>query len=128
MSPATYNQPSMTGNWVFFGWKQLEDLTEYNSNHGIYRNINLISGVQLPWSYASKFDGEWVEGTVTNAVYGFWTITGKYFCTAPDTWKKITCIYIKDEFNRWIPMNGTATDSTSFSVNINGTWKKEVYK
>ena len=126
-SPATYNQPSMTGNWVFFGWKQPENMAEFNDTHGIYRNINLIHGVQLPWSYASKFDGDWIEGTVTNTIYGFWTITGKYFCVDQNDWKKITCIYIKDSDGRWIPMNGTSSDSTSFSVNINGTWKKEVY-
>lgn len=126
-SPATYNQPSMTGNWVFFGWKQPENMAEFNDTHGIYRNINLINGVQLPWSYASKFDGDWIEGTVTNTIYGFWTITGKYFCVDQNDWKKITCIYVKDSDGRWIPMNGTSSDSTSFSVNINGTWKKEVY-
>ena len=126
-SPATYNQPSMTGNWVFFGWKQPENMSEFNDTHGIYRNINLINGVQLPWSYASKFDGDWIEGTVTNTIYGFWTITGKYFCVDQNDWKKITCIYVKDSDGRWIPMNGTSSDSTSFSVNINGTWKKEVY-
>ena len=126
-SPATYNQPSMTGNWVFFGWKQPENMAEFNDTHGIYRNINLISGVQLPWSYASKFDGDWIEGTITNTIYGFWTITGKYFCVDQNNWKKITCIYIKDSDGHWIPMNGTSSDSTSFSVNINGTWKKEVY-
>lgn len=126
-SPATYNQPSMTGNWVFFGWKQPENMSEFNDTHGIYRNINLIHGVQLPWSYASKFDGDWIEGTVTNTIYGFWTITGKYFCVDQNDWKKITCIYVKDSDGHWIPMNGTSSDSTSFSVNINGTWKKEVY-
>ena len=126
-SPATYNQPSMTGNWVFYGWKQPENMAEFNDTHGIYRNINLISGVQLPWSYTSKFDGDWIEGTVTNTIYGFWTITGKYFCVDQNDWKKITCIYVKDSDGRWIPMNGTSSDSTSFSVNINGTWKKEVY-
>lgn len=126
-SPATYNQPSMTGNWVFFGWKQPENMSEFNDTHGIYRNINLINGVQLPWSYASKFDGDWIEGAVTNTIYGFWTITGKYFCVDQNDWKKITCIYVKDSDGRWIPMNGTSSDSTSFSVNINGTWKKEVY-
>ena len=126
-SPATYNQPSMTGNWVFYGWKQPENMAEFNDTHGIYRNINLISGVQLPWSYASKFDGDWIEGTITNTIYGFWTITGKYFCVDQNDWKKITCIYVKDSDGRWIPMNGTSSDSTSFSVNINGTWKKEVY-
>ena len=126
-SPATYNQPSMTGNWVFFGWKQPENMSEFNDTHGIYRNINLINGVQLPWSYASKFDGDWIEGTITNTIYGFWTITGKYFCVDQGNWKKITCIYIKDQDGHWIPMNGTSSDSTSFSVNINGTWKKEVY-
>ena len=126
-SPATYNQPSMTGNWVFFGWKQPENMAEFNDTHGIYRNINLINGVQLPWSYASKFDGDWIEGAVTNTIYGFWTITGKYFCVDQNDWKKITCIYVKDSDGRWIPMNGTSSDSTSFSVNINGTWKKEVY-
>lgn len=126
-SPATYNQLSMTGNWVFFGWKQPENMSEFNDTHGIYRNINLINDVQLPWSYASKFDGDWIEGTVTNTIYGFWTITGKYFCVDQNDWKKITCIYVKDSDGRWIPMNGTSSDSTSFSVNINGTWKKEVY-
>ena len=117
----------MTGNWVFFGWKQPENMAEFNDTHGIYRNINLISGVQLPWSYASKFDGDWIEGTITNTIYGFWTITGKYFCVDQNDWKKITCIYVKDSDGHWIPMNGTSSDSTSFSVNINGTWKKEVY-
>ena len=126
-SPSVYNQPSMTGSWVFFGWKQPDDMSEFTDTHGIYRNINLIDNVQLPWSYASKFDGEWIEGKVTNTIYGFWTITGKYFCVDQNDWKKITCIYIKDNDGRWIPMNGTSSDNTSFSVNIDGTWKKEVY-
>ena len=126
-SPSVYNQPSMTGSWVFFGWKQPDDMSEFTDTHGIYRNINLIDNVQLPWSYASKFDGEWIEGNVTNTIYGFWTITGKYFCVDQNDWKKITCIYIKNDDGRWIPMNGTSSDNTSFSVNIDGTWKKEVY-
>lgn len=126
-SPSVYNQPSMAGSWVFFGWKQPDDMSEFTDTHGIYRNINLIDNVKLPWSYASKFDGEWIEGKVTNTIYGFWTITGKYFCVDQNDWKKITCIYIKDNDGRWIPMNGTSSDNTSFSVNIDGTWKKEVY-
>jgi len=122
-------------DWVFSGWlkrdpSDVEWKQEWTQHKGVYRNLDEApQDYYLPYEIYPEEVKEWDPNYETH-LYGLWSITGKYI-NINNSWKKVTVAYLNSD-GTWIPLTGTNSQVSSFSVKIETTegkeeWKEEVH-